>query len=138
MSRITKNFNSDEFKCDCGCERSFVTKELADALQELRDRVGVPIKILSGYRCIKRNQEAGGGKNSQHLYGKAADIYIHGMSVRQMYEAALKVSALVKGGIGIYPLNNFIHVDVRQVPARWARIKNNKYVGIEEGMKHAV
>lgn len=123
--------------CNCGCKKAFVEPRLANALQELRDILGKPIKILSGYRCIKNNAESGGGKNSQHLYGKAADITAPGVALKALYEASLMVEAFEKGGIGYYPDNSFIHVDVRLGRARWARIKKNKrdvYVSLEEGL----
>ena len=49
-------------------------------LQPLRDAVGHPIQVQSGYRCIRVNTYIGGAKNSQHTYGQAADIedYING------------------------------------------------------------
>lgn len=42
-------------------------------LQPLRDRVGVPISITSGYRCERVNKAIGGSLNSHHLSGYAAD-----------------------------------------------------------------
>jgi uncharacterized protein YcbK (DUF882 family) len=135
--KLSANFDSKEFKCD-HCDQSFADKRLVDALQKLRDAIGKPIKILSGFRCVQNNKEAGGGKNSQHLYGKAADIVIEGMSVKEMYYQALTIDDFNQGGIGIYPDNNFIHVDVRDGKARWARVgkgKQAKYVSIEEGLK---
>lgn len=45
-----------------------------NVLDPLRENWGGPIKITSGYRCARLNKIVGGVKNSQHLYGKAADI----------------------------------------------------------------
>jgi uncharacterized protein YcbK (DUF882 family) len=135
---LSPHFLESEFTCNCGCKTTFVDSRLLKGLEELRNLVKVPIKILSGYRCIRNNAEAGGGKNSQHLYGKAVDLIINGMSVPQMYEAALQIPEFFEGGIGIYPDNKFIHVDVRLGKARWARIKKKKkdvYVSIDEGLK---
>lgn len=73
-----------------------------------------------------------------HLYGKASDISIASVSVKAMYEAACLVPSFNDGGIGIYPDNNFVHVDVRNGHARWARVgkgKKEKYVSLEEGLK---
>lgn len=141
MSRLSAHFDSTEFTCDCGCKVSFVDNRLVNALEELRVLVKRPIKILSGYRCVKNNAEAGGGKNSQHLYGKASDIIIEGMTVPQMYEAAMQVHDFFEGGIGVYPDNGFVHVDVRLGKARWGRIgkgKKEKYVSIEEALRRKV
>lgn len=43
-------------------------------LQPLRDHVGGPITVNSGYRCTALNSAVGGVKNSQHISGEAADI----------------------------------------------------------------
>ena len=47
-----------------------------EVLQPLRDYVGAPVHINSGYRCPELNMEVGGVKNSQHCRGEAADIRI--------------------------------------------------------------
>ena len=49
-------------------------------LQPLRDSLGTPIKVNSGYRCPSLNKAIGGATNSQHMTGQAADIIdlIHG------------------------------------------------------------
>jgi len=43
-------------------------------LQPCREKIGLPIKINSGYRSKKLNELIGGSKTSYHLSGKAADI----------------------------------------------------------------
>ena len=45
-------------------------------LEPLRQHVGVPVIISSGYRCPALNQAVGGVPNSQHLKGEAADIVL--------------------------------------------------------------
>jgi zinc D-Ala-D-Ala carboxypeptidase len=43
-------------------------------LQPLRDALGTPVNINSGYRCPSLNTSIGGAKGSQHMTGQAADI----------------------------------------------------------------
>jgi len=43
-------------------------------LEPLREHIGEPIIISSGYRCPELNKLVGGAKNSQHMTGEAADI----------------------------------------------------------------
>lgn len=43
-------------------------------LQPLRDHLGYPLKVNSGYRCRSVNTHIGGARNSQHISGHAADI----------------------------------------------------------------
>ena len=47
-----------------------------EILQPLRDYVGAPVHINSGYRCKELNVAVGGVKNSQHCRGEACDIRI--------------------------------------------------------------
>lgn len=49
-------------------------------IQPLREWVGKPIKINSGYRCPKLNAAVGGAKTSQHMTGEAADLHIPSIS----------------------------------------------------------
>lgn len=42
--------------------------------QPMRDILGQPIFITSGYRCPKLNSRIGGAKNSAHLHGLAIDF----------------------------------------------------------------
>lgn len=45
-----------------------------NVLDPLRQWYGKPIIVNSGYRCNKLNIAVKGAKNSQHLFGEAADI----------------------------------------------------------------
>lgn len=47
-------------------------------LQPLREAMGHPIKIGSGFRSLALNQAVGGVSNSQHMRGEAADLCIDG------------------------------------------------------------
>ena len=47
-----------------------------EVLQPLREYVGKPIIVNSGYRTKEVNRLVGGVKNSQHLTGEAADLRI--------------------------------------------------------------
>lgn len=42
--------------------------------QPLRDNLGVPIGISSGYRSKELNKAVGGSRTSQHMVGEALDI----------------------------------------------------------------
>ena len=45
-----------------------------NVLQPLRDHLGKPVVINSGFRSQAVNMAVGGAKNSQHTKGEAADI----------------------------------------------------------------
>ena len=71
---ITKNFTRNEFQCSCGCSAQMVDEMLVQKLQTIRTVYDTPLKITSGYRCVKHNAAVGGAKSSKHLYGIAADV----------------------------------------------------------------
>jgi uncharacterized protein YcbK (DUF882 family) len=128
MGDLSSHFSKAELACRC-CGQLRVEKRLVDALEELRSLAGKPIVIHDGYRCENHNQEVGGVTDSEHTRGMAADVDIPGLSLQQMYELALQVPELVKGGIGVYD-SGFLHVDVRPHCSRWARVRG-QYVGIQ-------
>jgi uncharacterized protein YcbK (DUF882 family) len=133
MGDLSRNFSKSEFACRC-CGKAEIDQRLVDALQELRDLAGAPVRVTSGYRCPDHNRAVGGAKQSRHLLGHAADIVIKDLSVAGMYELAERVDAFREGGIGVYPERGFIHVDIREGRARWGHL-GGKYVSFEEAMK---
>lgn len=47
---------------------------LAEYLDNIREKLGKPILVSSGYRCPVLNKAVGGVTNSQHQKGLAADL----------------------------------------------------------------
>ncbi len=122
MGDLSEHFSQAEFACR-HCGRVEVDPGLVRALEILRVLAGAPIRIVNGYRCAEHNQAVGGAVSSRHLFGHAADITIPGYTMLEAYVLAEQVSALARGGIGIYPESGSVHVDVREAPARWGRFK---------------
>ena len=122
--KLTKNFSKSEFECKDGSEMPNDVfeniKVLAEQMQVLRDELGVPIHLTSAYRSPSHNRKAGGKSNSQHLYGKACDMQVKGMSPKKVYltiERLIKEGKMLQGGLGLY--NTFVHYDWRLTRARW-------------------
>jgi zinc D-Ala-D-Ala carboxypeptidase len=82
-----------------------------NVLDPLRDMVGRPVIITSGYRSRRVNELVGGSKTSQHLTGKAADFHVQGCTPQQMYvvyqtmQIGFDFDQLI-----FYPSKNIIHV----------------------------
>ena len=73
-----------------------------------------PLQIVSGYRspetnALLRKHRRGVSKNSYHIQGKAADIWLPGYRLSSLRKVALRIKA---GGVGYYPRFMFVHVDV--------------------------
>lgn len=66
-------------------------------LQPLRDKLGFPIRITSGYRSPDVNRAVGGSATSQHCFGQAADCIL---SARFLNDPAAKaVRKEIKEGV---------------------------------------
>jgi uncharacterized protein YcbK (DUF882 family) len=122
--RLSKNFSLNEFASKDGAATPPDVLEnlrsLAKNLQVIRDKIGKPIKINSGYRSPEHNKSVGGVKNSMHVKGKAADITIEGLTPNQIAAVIfmlIEQKKIKQGGVGIYP--NFVHYDIRGTKARW-------------------
>lgn len=115
MGDLSDNFSRLEFECHCGCGFNTVDKELLDICEYVRSINGdVPLKVLSGCRCIMHNAAVGGAKHSQHKIGRAADLKVK--NPQDIYD---QLCAHYPGefGFGIY--KTFVHVDSRSDATRW-------------------
>ena len=96
-----------------------IDPRLLDVLYDLRILADTskPIDLVSGYRSYATNamlaaQSEGVARHSMHIEGKASDIHIPGVELRDLRRAALSLGA---GGVGYYPQSNFVHVDTGRV-----------------------
>jgi len=131
---MTKNFSKEEFDCNDGSEMPINVYhnmvKVANQLQTLRNYIGKPIQVNSAYRSEDYNKQIGGAhkidkngnriETSQHVFGRAADIVIKGMTpieVSKVIEELIDKGDILQGGIGIY--SSFVHYDIRGNKARW-------------------
>ena len=141
MGTITRDFSYREFEASATAERKGIcnvitsfavrdaVKELTlTVLQPLRDRVGHPLRINSGYRCPELNRAVGGVPTSQHVKGEAADVaaadpYLLAKVVRDTPEIWNEVDQMI-----LYPA--FIHLSHRRGgPQRRQLLYNRRYSG---------
>lgn len=88
-----------------------------NVLQPLREKLGKPVIVTSGYRNSEVNKLVGGKRNSQHLNGQAADIAVKGMTTKQL------IDFIVKSGI---EYDQCINEYDRWVHISFAKGKNRK------------
>lgn len=126
MTRLSTNFTLEEFASSDGAPmpdwvEANIRLVLAPALQIIRDALGAPLVVASGYRSPSHNQAVGGATKSQHLQGKAADLVPpSGVPVEDLatlVEGLIEAGKIPGGGLGLY--NGWIHYDVRGRRARW-------------------
>jgi uncharacterized protein YcbK (DUF882 family) len=97
-----------------------------DLLHNILAKLGRPnseIDIVCGYRTPQSNNylrtrgpNTGVAQNSQHVQSKAIDIRIPGVATTTLRDTALSLGL---GGVGYYPVSQFVHVDVGPV-RRWS------------------
>jgi uncharacterized protein YcbK (DUF882 family) len=131
--QVTQHFRAQEFACHDGTAypAEWIPERLAvlcRVLEVIREAVGQPILILSGYRSpayneARRRNSAGVAKDSQHVHGRAADIRVRDLPSSDLHATILRLHREGKlpemGGLGLY--RGWVHVDVRPGDrlARW-------------------
>lgn len=110
--RASKYFTRAEFACPC-CNQCFVDTDFLKILHAIRESIGVPLRVASGYRCNRHNDAIGGSKHSQHRAGKAADIVPVVDDDAQAFKRAqiVYLAARHKLSVGFY--DKHIHLDSR-------------------------
>lgn len=127
---LSKNFGLDEFvksnkAKQMGIDNTPGPMQIANlsalvqnVLQPLRDAMGFPVIVTSGYRSPALNQAIGGAANSQHMNGEAADIV--GQDKAKMFNYIkdnLPFDQLIwEAGNSVQP--DWIHVSYRAVGNR--------------------
>ena len=80
-----------------------------NVLDPARERLGKPIMVNSGFRCVVHNRKVGGASSSQHMRGEAADLRING-------KPEMLARVIVENGVFdqliIYP--TFVHVSYKR------------------------
>lgn len=103
-----KNFSPRELACK-GTGSIYVDRVAISKLQELRDKLGIPLLVTSAYRSPEHNKRVGGAKASYHMRGVAFDIRMENQDPVAFEMAAREVGFR---GIGYYPKQGFMHIDL--------------------------
>jgi zinc D-Ala-D-Ala carboxypeptidase len=100
---LSKNFSLAEFIYSRTAEENKIDNtmpvELLPAakalcekvLQPLRDTIGKPVNITSGYRCKALNRLVNSKDTSQHIKAEAADIKVSGMTPAEVVQKIIEV-----------------------------------------------
>ena len=115
---MTTNFKRREFACkgaSCCGGASPISPLLVALLQSVRSRVGWPVTVTSGFRCVTHNRRIPGAVDgSYHTLGWAADITCPRIRSTELYTACLQEIAEAGYGYAIhYPEKNIVHMDIR-------------------------
>ena len=91
-----------------------------EVLEPVRDRIGCPLFISSGYRGERLNALVGGSKTTQHKFGQACDIQIYHKSLNNKDLFNLCVEMIKSGEIKVGQLiweygediPNWVHISI--------------------------
>ena len=101
-------FKESEFIMGNEIVYSKMNVQFLTLLDELRERVGEPLKVNSSYRSLEYNASIGGASKSKHMEGIAVDLHCTDSKLRvKIVGHAIQLGLTV--GIG----NRFIHCDNR-------------------------
>lgn len=84
----------------------------ASRMDRIRELLGVPLIVLSWFRCEELNRAVKGSQTSAHKFGLAVDVYSNKMSSKEIYEKALELKKEGKiqfDQLIYYPTKNFVH-----------------------------
>lgn len=89
---------------------------------------GSRMHLVSGYREPRK-----GERESYHSVGHASDVYLEGVSCRDLFDYCRELQADGQAlGCGLYPNGSFVHIDVRGSSAIWIDVSTKaegaKYV----------
>lgn len=108
--------NSSEMRCKCEsptCRTTLVLKKLLNSYVDFRTRIGLPLRINSGYRCQLHNLSVGGMPKSKHIIGGALDINLTNVLSRYNITEIIEISKICGFKfMKYYKDENFIHIDV--------------------------
>lgn len=127
------NFQPWEVACkdgENGTPKTLAINETAmDALQRLRDLMGVPIIVTSAYRTPSYNARVGGASGSKHKLAQAFDIIVTGHDPAKLYHMGKKAGF---NAFGFYDRQGFMHMDVRSKKVTWGKKWFGNYVPEKE------
>jgi len=116
MTQLTPHFSLEELtRTDTGMEndpgRAMAGNllRLAETLEEVRELLGVPLRINSGYRSEAVNKRVGGVRTSAHLFCRAADFVPVGMPISEAFDM-IRESGITFDQLIIEP--TWIHIGI--------------------------
>lgn len=120
--KLTTDFDSSEFKCS-HCAKDGIDLQFVLKLQQLRDKIGKPIYVTSGYRCAKhpiemeKHRENPRRTTGTHVLGIASDITCPDIPFNDFIRAIKECTWF--SGIGIDKQRHFVHVDTKARQLTW-------------------
>ena len=126
--QLTNHFSLEEFiRSDVGARRNLDNtpdaetiehlKETASLMEQVRELLGHPIIITSGYRSLKVNSAIGSKPTSDHVLGYAADFRCPGFGdVTEICHAIM--DSTIQYHQLIHEFNSWVHISANPKMAK--------------------
>jgi len=117
-------FKKEEFDCkETG--KNKMKHEFMQKLELLREQVGFPLRITSGYRAPEHSIEAKKAVPGAHTKGRAADLAVQGAQAFAVIAAAVRlgfrgIGVQQKGAARFVHLDDLEHIAERPRPTIWS------------------
>ena len=121
--KLTEHFSFEEFtntdykelkekNKDKALEFRPKLQKLAEFAEQIRNILGVPMIITSGFRCEELNKKVGGSPTSQHIFAEAFD-FIPKMDCEKAF-AKIILSNIEYGQLIFYTrgISRFLHISI--------------------------
>ena len=112
-----KYFTELELRCS-HCNKEGMNIDFMEKIEALRERMGFPFIVTSGYRCSQHPIEIEKYTVGAHVTGRAIDVSVYGENAYKLLRGALKAGFT---GIGVNQKGGarFIHIDdIEKSPER--------------------
>lgn len=93
-----------------GVNVTCIRPEILQLIDIIERKYGKNATVTSGYRSPSRNRRAGGARNSMHIYCKAVDIQVEGVSKWNLAKYIRTIPG--RGGVGTYCRTKSVHIDI--------------------------
>lgn len=117
---MTPSFSKKELECKCGCGLARFHPGFLNAIQGLRDELGLPMTLTSACRCAKHNAAEGGKPKSFHIgdeanhNGQEGAMAIDVATPNGEFRGKLFAIAWARGfSVGWNAKKGFLHLDLR-------------------------
>ncbi len=97
-------------------------KRTAEFAEVVRSRLGVPLRVTSGYRSAAYNASVGGSNTSAHVQGLAMDVVPVGLTLFGAYSKLNANTLPTFDQIILYPVQGHMHLAVGPGSRREIRI----------------
>lgn len=135
MAKLSYSFKEEDFKCKCNqCKKEFkISLGIVGALEFIKGHFRERIEVVNGYKCSEAIGNRDSYKKSYHSLGKAVDFRVKNIPIEEVFVFCETMPEL--RGIGFYPKENFVHIDLREHERTEWVFENKEYKTLSTSLR---